>query len=112
MRLMGTPFENSPDCKGVAFVAPGATHDMAVIEITGRYPKTGWVMNRKSYEIVYVVDGIGGLAQKDAKPIQLEAGDAVSVPPETLFAWDGDMTIVMSCQPAFTPEQYEEARDV
>ncbi|MDO4712836.1 MAG: AraC family ligand binding domain-containing protein [Candidatus Saccharibacteria bacterium] len=107
MRLVGEPFQNSDTCRGEAYVAKGAPSDMAIITITGRYPEAGsWALNRECYEFVVVARGVGRVAI-DGAWHGLKPGDGVSIPPGTLFAWDGDMTIAMPCTPPFNPEQYE-----
>lgn len=107
MRLVGEPFQNSDTCRGEAYVAKGAPSDMAMITITGRYPEAGsQALNRECQEVVVVVRGAGRVAIGGVWH-ELKAGDGVTVPPGTPFAWDGDMTIAMSCTPPFNPEQYE-----
>ena len=107
MRLVGESFQNSDTCHGKAYVAEGVPSDMAIIRITGRYPAAGsWAINRKCYEAVAVVRGTGRVAI-DGAWHELKAGDGVTIPPGTPFAWGGDMTIAMSCTPPFNPDQYE-----
>lgn len=105
MRLDGTPFENSATCKGVSFVDPNAPHDLSVITISGRYPEDGRAINEEVHELVYILEGSGSV--EIANEIQkLEAGDVISIPPGKPFFWNGQMKLIMSCQPAFNPEQY------
>lgn len=107
MRLVGEPFQNSDTCRGEAYVAKGAPSDMAIITITGRYPEAGsWALNRECYEFVVVARGVGRVAMHGVW-YELSEGDGVTIPPDTPFAWDGDMTIAMSCTPPFDSEQYE-----
>lgn len=107
MLLHSEDFQNSDTCHGKAYVAKGAPSDMAIITITGRYPKAGsWARNRECHEVVVVVSGVGRVAI-DGAWHELKAGDGVTIPPGAPFAWDGDMTIAMSCTPPFNPEQYE-----
>lgn len=106
MSLEENRFKNSEACEGVAYSDKSAPVDMAVIDITGRYPEKGWAVNHKVHEIVYVTRGMGSLAVKGSEVVQLKEGHVVSVAPEERFAWDGDMIIVMACSPPFDPEQY------
>lgn len=107
MKLVGEPFQNSDTCHGKAYVAKGAPSDMAIITITGRYPEAGsWALNRECHEVVVVVSGSGRVAI-DGAWHELKAGDGVTIPPGTPFAWGGKMMIAMSCTPPFKPEQYE-----
>ena len=107
MKLHGQEFTNSDTCKGVVFAPEAAPLDFAEITITGRYPEQGWAVNHTVHEMVRIHKGIGVLVLKDVREIDLREGDVVHVPPETLFAWRGDMTLHMSCSPQFDPAQYE-----
>lgn len=107
MRVNGQNFTNSDTCKGVAFTPVDAPLDFAEITISGRYPEQGWAINHEVYEIVRIQRGFGALAIHGAEETKLLQGDVVHVPPETPFAWSGDMTIHMACSPPFDPAQYE-----
>ena len=107
MRIKGQAFTNSETCKGVAFTPADAPLDFAEITIRERYPEEGWAINHVSHEIVRVHRGAGALAIRGAQETSLLQGDVVHIPPETPFAWSGDMIIHMSCSPPFSPEQYE-----
>ena len=106
--LTGIPFENSEVCRGRSYVGSDAPSDLAIIDISGRYPSGGdYAINHESYEMVHVVKGFGSVAIRGAEITELHAGDVVTVPPKTEFAWDGHMQIAMTCTPPFDPEQYE-----
>lgn len=107
VQLEGRSFENSSNCKGISYVIPGINHDVSSIEITGRYPASGWAINHLVNETVCVTQGTGKLEMQNGDVISLVTGSVVYVPPKTLFAWDGNMTIIMICAPAFTSNQYE-----
>ena len=106
MKLSSNDFENSPTCRGLAFVSDDAPIDMAIIEISGRYPEVGQAVNHECHEMVTVVSGAGSVTVAGVL-YELAAGDVVHVPPETPFVWDGNMTITMACTPPFSGEQYE-----
>lgn len=106
MRLEGSPFKNSETCEGVAYSDEPAPVDLAVIDINGRYPETGWAVNRTVHEIVYVKRGMGSLATRGGEDVSIAEGSVVSIVPGERFAWDGDMTLVMACSPPFNTEQY------
>ena len=105
-KLEGHPFENGPTCNGVAYIAD-APHDLADIAVRGRYPEEGWARNRDSHEIVRVVRGMGELVLRGNASVELKEGMTVEVKPGTWFAWGGDIDLLMTCSPPFTPEQYE-----
>ena len=107
MKLEGIEFKNSEMCQGVAYSDENAAVDMSVIDIKGRYPESGWAVNEKVYEMTYVKKGTGSLTLKDAQVLALEEGSVVSVAPGNRFAWEGNMTIVMACNPPFDSAQYK-----
>lgn len=100
-------FTNSEECRGVAVVPEDAPTDIAVIEITGRYPESGWAVNLEVHEIVHITRGFGSVAIMGAELQDLCAGDIVYISPGKAFAWDGHMELVMACTPPFDPNQYE-----
>ena len=106
MKLDGQAFKNSDTCEGVSFAAPDAPLDIARIEINGRYPEQGFTRNLRSHEVVYVIEGAGKVTV-DETETTLTIGDVVHIPPDTPFAWDGHMTLIMACDPPFEPTQYE-----
>lgn len=111
MRLKGEKFQNSRTCEGTVFTASDAPLDFTEITISGRYPEEGWAVNHVSHEMVRIHRGAGMLAIRGARDTKLLQGDVVHVPPETHFAWSGDMTIHMSCSPPFDSMQYEIFRE-
>ena len=113
MKLEGKPFENSAFCRGVGYAEGGASMDIAKIELTGRYPERGWIMNEVSYELAYVLQGNGDFIRDGQDTLRISGGDVVSIPVGKKYAWYGNLTIVVACSPPFDPAQHkflEEAR--
>ena len=100
-------FKNSGSC--TAFEYPLGDKDIngAVIKLDGRYPETGYAMNKICKELVYVVEGRGTLTVGDATPTQLAKGDAALLLPNEKYYFEGQLTMFMSCHPAWYPEQHE-----
>ena len=107
MKLSGEQFTNSQTCEGTAFSAEQAPLDIAEIKISGRYPEEGWAVNEEVHEIVYVSEGRGKLIVKDGAVQELNVGDGAYIAPGQKFAWQGEMTVIMSCHPPFNPDQYK-----
>ena len=82
------------------------TLNMALAEINGRYPETGYAVNRKVSEMVYIQSGNGTITVNH-KTTNFKEGDVVLIEPNELFFWDGDFSAVIACSPAFTIEQHE-----
>ncbi len=79
----------------------------AVIELNGRYPHEGRMMNEKCKEMAYVIKGFGKVVVENNE-IQLKEGDLILIEPGEKFFWEGIMTLFMSCTPAWSPEQYKQ----
>ena len=99
-------FKNGEFC--VAFEYPTNDRDIngAVIELSGRYPQTGWAINEICKEMAYVISGSGKLVVED-KEYELNTGDLALINPGEKFYWQGNMEIFMPCAPPWTPEQYK-----
>lgn len=80
--------------------------DIARVEIRGRYPNEGFATNRESTELAYVLEG-SGIVIIGNEEIILGAGDVVLIEPSEKFFWQGNMKLLLSCSPAWHPEQYE-----
>ncbi|HSW86195.1 MAG TPA: effector binding domain-containing protein [Rhabdochlamydiaceae bacterium] len=98
--------ENSPNC--IVYEYPMANSDMniAVAEITHRYPDQGYSINHKCTEMAYVLKGSGKLVT-ETQAINLSVGDAVLIPQDEKYYWEGNLTVVLPCAPAWYPEQHE-----
>jgi mannose-6-phosphate isomerase-like protein (cupin superfamily) len=98
--------ENSPEC--IAFEYPIGDKDinMAFVEIRGRYPDEGYVINESVKELVFVVEGEGKLTIGE-KEYGLAEGDAVLILPGEKYFFDGNLKILVPCSPAWFPEQHK-----
>jgi len=99
--------ENSPLC--VAFEYPLGDTDIngAVIEISGRYPDSGRVVNLECKEMAYIIKGSGKVVVED-KELTLKEGDLVLIEPGEKYFWEGNLTMFVPCTPAWFPEQHKE----
>lgn len=84
--------------------------DAAIAKISGRYPDEGWVLNRVSAETAYVLSGSGKLITEE-KEEPIEVGDVVLIEPGEKFYWEGNMSLFVSCAPAWKYGQYEHITD-
>lgn len=111
MKLEGAPFENSPACSGVGFVQKGASADIAKIDLAGRYPEKGWVVNETIYELAYIAEGSGQFITKNDGPVSIQKGDAIAITAGTQYAWDGTMALITACTPPFDPNQHKQLEE-
>lgn len=80
--------------------------DMAVATISGRYPEENRVTNAISNELVYVCEGEGKIFIENQEQ-QISAGDVILIEPGEKYYWEGDLTLLMTCNPIWTPEQHK-----
>jgi len=96
--------ENSEACVAYEYEMPSTEIDGAVIELTGRYPEDGWVINTVSTSLVHIVRGRGKVYFPDEEVVLAE-DDQVMILPNEKYAFDGDMKLLFFAAPAWTPEQ-------
>lgn len=98
--------QNSDTC--TAFEYPLSEHeiDMAVVEIKGRYPDSGRAVNTVAKEIALVIEGSGKISIENTD-ISLSKGDVVYIEPNERIFWEGNLTLAISCTPAWSKDQYE-----
>jgi len=102
-------FRNGDACLVETFIEEDAPLDLAVIEITGRYPDAGYIYNGEAHEMAYVSRGQGYFKQKDSEWQPLNVGDVVYFAPGERVAWKSEnMTIVVPCSPQFDPTKHHE----
>lgn len=99
-------FENSPVCIAIEYPLGDKDINGAVIELKGRYPDKGRVVNLKCKELVYVLEG-SVLLEVEGRKVKLEKGDEVLIMPKEKYHWEGNCKIFTACAPAWFPEQHK-----
>jgi len=100
-------YENSPTCIAYEYEIKDKDINIALIEINGRYPESGKVINKICKEIAIVIKGDGKVGIDD-KEFSISEGDSIFIQPNQKFFWEGNLILAMSCHPAFYPEQHVE----
>lgn len=107
------------DAKRNAF-APGVVnydywessqHDFSVVELTGRYPERGDVINEKATGLVYVIAGAGCIVI-NGEAYAVADGDFFVIPPGAAHHWEGNMQLSIVCTPPWTKEHHKMVEDV
>lgn len=80
--------------------------NFGIVELSGRYPEEGRVMNEISTELVYIKAGSGKVVIEGVEDSVL-AGDVVIIKPGEKYFWEGDFTFMISSTPAWNPEQHK-----
>jgi mannose-6-phosphate isomerase-like protein (cupin superfamily) len=98
-------FANSSTCTVYEYEHGDKDLNIAVGEIRGRYPETGNVMNKVFKEIVLVNEGSGKIVI-EGKVFSLEEGDSILIEPNKKYFWEGNMKLIMVCNPPFKTENH------
>lgn len=76
-----------------------------IVDVDGRFPKTGVAINRQCKEMAHVLTGSGKLFVDD-KEYNLKKDDVVLIDKKEHYYWDGKMKLGVPCAPAWWPEQH------
>jgi mannose-6-phosphate isomerase-like protein (cupin superfamily) len=79
----------------------------AIIEINGRYPEKGRVVNEKVTELGFILEGSGKIVIED-KEINFKKDDQILIKPKQRYYWNGKATLFMPCAPTWYPEQHKQ----
>ena len=99
-------FKNSNNCVAIEYPLDDKDINGAVIELIGRYPEKGRVVNTECKELAYVINGFGKVVVDD-REINLKEGDLILIEPGEKFFWEGNLTMFMPCTPAWYADQYK-----
>ncbi|UMX47411.1 MAG: cupin domain-containing protein [Candidatus Nealsonbacteria bacterium DGGOD1a] len=99
-------FNHGKTCTANEYPVDDKDINIAIIELNGRYPEKGFAINEVSKELAYIIKGSGKVVIS-SKEIEVGEGDLVFVEPQEKFYWEGKMTLIMPCTPAWNPEQYK-----
>ncbi len=97
--------KNSDRCIALEYPLGDPAINIAHITIDGRYPETGTATNTKCKEICYVINGEGSVVIEGNK-FPLRQGDAVLIEPSERYYWEGVLTLLVPCTPAWSQEQH------
>lgn len=78
----------------------------AIIKLDGRYPQKGYALNTVCKELAYIIEGNGTLTQGSTNH-ELQTGDMLLLLPGEKYYFEGRMTMLMPCTPAWYPEQHQ-----
>lgn len=98
-------YESAPTCIAFEYETGGSDINVARVEIRGRYPVEGSAVNNEVRELVYVIKGSGTVCI-DGVTLKLSEGDVVAIEKGEAVFWEGELTLVIACAPAWAPEQY------
>jgi|SRR5580704_17546199 mannose-6-phosphate isomerase-like protein (cupin superfamily) len=99
--------QTSPVCSVQEYPTHDKDLNLAIIELRGRYPETGWALNEQCKEIGFVIKGSGTLTT-EKETVTLFEGDLVLINVGEKYFWDGFMTLIMPATPAWYPTQHKQ----
>ena len=99
-------FQNSEVCAAFEYPMDDKDINGAVIELSGRYPGEGRIMNEICREMAYVIKGSGKIII-EGKEVELAEGDLALVEPGEKYFWDGNLILFIASNPAWYPEQHK-----
>jgi mannose-6-phosphate isomerase-like protein (cupin superfamily) len=97
--------KNGPTCTVIEHALHDDMADIAIAEISGRYPEKKRVVNKECNELAYVFEGKGKVVVND-KEQKLSAGDAIIIEAGEKYYWEGNMKLFLSCRPAWNVAQH------
>ncbi len=100
-----TEYKNAASCIAHEYEMGTPDINIARVEVNGRYPEGGTAVNTEVTELVYVAAG-SGIVSCNSIPTLLSEGDAVSIAPGEHIYWEGTLTLIVACSPAWHPDQY------
>jgi len=87
------------------YVTPSELMNVALIRIDGRYPDSGYTINRVVDSIVQVTEGEGVLGVADGSTVRLSKYDQVHIQKDEAYYFEGNLEIIYAATPKWTPEQ-------
>lgn len=96
---------HSKNCTVYEYPMTNDSMNLAVAEITQRYPDQGYALNHTCHEMGYILKGSGKLVT-EKQELCVSAGDAVYIPAGEKYYWEGDVTLLLPSTPPWHPEQY------
>ena len=98
---------NSDTCIAKEYPSDEKDISGAVIELRGRYPDKGYVVNNDCKELAFVIEGEGVVATA-GETQSLRQGDLALLLPGEKYYFEGNLTMFMPCSPAWYPEQHQQ----
>ena len=95
----------SNTCVATEYPTSSTDINIARIEIRGRFPEKGVMWNTEVEEIVYVEKG-EGLVSIGGVGTEIKIGDVVLYHKDEKVFWEGTLTLITACTPAWSPSQH------
>lgn len=100
-------FKNSDRCIATEYPFEDKDINVAIVEVIGRYPEKGRVVNLKCKELMHVIKGFGKVVI-EGEAVDFKEGDQILIESGEKYYWDCQATMLAACAPAWYPEQHQE----
>lgn len=100
-------FENSENCIVTEYPMKNEIMNGAVINLSGRYPDEGEIVNLRSNELVYIMKGSGFVVVENNMR-SLRQGDLILIKAGEKYFWSGNNLVVFVVNnPPWRAEQHK-----
>ncbi len=82
--------------------------NLALIRVNGRYPTTGYTLNREADSLIQITAGAGTLGMSDGTITELAMYDQIHIQKGDAYFFEGELEMVYTATPKWTPEQTEQ----
>lgn len=100
----------SKSCTVTQYPSKEPSINLAIADLSGRYPEKGFAINTKSIEQAYCLSG-SGILVTPTQSFNLAQGDTIIIPTNEPYYWEGNFSVLLSCSPAWTPDQHQHVDD-
>lgn len=106
-KLESRAFKNSDICDVFEYGLKRIDFGVARVEVRGRYPDDGKVINMLCKEAAYILEGQGKISAEGSES-NFSKGDLIIIEEREKFYWEGNFSALLFSVPAWNPEQYKE----
>ena len=101
----GHIMQNGENCTATEYSTSSKSINIAQVKISDRFPEIGVMWNTKVEEMAYVESG-EGIVSINGMSQSIKQGDVILYERHEKVFWDGELTLVIACSPAWTPKQH------
>ena len=100
-------YKNGKACLTTQYDFNNKSFGFAISKINGRYPESGYFVNKDVQEMIFVLGGKGMLCGKNGECISFKKGDSVLIDKGESCFWLGKCKVITICCPAWYESQHE-----
>jgi len=97
-------FRNSKECDAFEYDLGCTGLGGVVVEVRGRHPEKGRVVNLECEELAYILEGEGKILINEAEQ-EFMKGDMILIERGDKYFWDGNFSVLLASAPAWNAGQ-------